>query len=186
MSTHDFGAGDDPAQQDLFIDPEEMEPEADYPEGRRYREAPIRAVDLPKPFIEEAGSAFTNLGTIRTELLVAARAAYLLRRSDASSADALLYPERKPGFEKYDFYAEKKEGTLIKSLQGFAEDIWRRVYKKAVPEGGAYRGPGVQTVLQSRADANPQVQPSQRAGPGCLPFELLCSGLPWPPHYPLR
>jgi hypothetical protein len=135
MSTHDFRAGDDPAQRHLFVDPEEIEPEIDRPEGRRYREAPIRAVDLPKPFIEEVGGAFTNLGTIRTELLVAARAAYLLRRSEASSADALLYPERKPGFEKYDFYAEKKEGTLIKSLQGFAEDIWRRVYKKAVPEG---------------------------------------------------
>lgn len=135
MSIHDFAAGDDPAQHDFFVDAEEVEPEVDRPEGRRYREAPIRAVDLPKPFIEEVGGAFTNLRTIRTELLVAARSAYLLRRSEASSADALLYPERKPGFEKYDFYAEKKEGTFIKSLQGFAEDIWRRIYKRAVPKG---------------------------------------------------
>lgn len=135
MSTHDPRAGDDPAQRDLYIDPEEMEPEIDRPEGRRYRDAPTRAVDLPKAFIEEAGGVFTNLDTPRKELLVAAQAAYLLRRSEASDADALLYPERKPGFEKYDFYAEKREGTFIKSFQGFAEDIWRRIRKKAVPEG---------------------------------------------------
>lgn len=136
MSTHDFTAGDDPAQKDFFVDPEEVEPEVDRPEGRRYREAPVRAVDLAKGFVEQVGGPFTICGTIRTELLAASRAAYLKRRTAASEAEALEYPVRKhPWLEDKEFYAVKEKDTIIKSFQGFAEDIWIRIYKRALPEG---------------------------------------------------
>jgi len=136
MSTHDFRAEDDPAQRHLFVDPEEIEPEIDRPEGRRYRKAPIRAVGLSKAFVEEVGGPFTIHGTIRIELLVAARAAYLTRRTAASEADVLEYPVRRfRWLEDIDFYAVKKTDTIIKSLQGFAEDLWIRIYKRSLPEG---------------------------------------------------
>lgn len=136
MSTHDFTAGDDPAQGDFFTDSEETEPKTDRPEGRRYREAPIRAVGLPEDFVEQVGGPFTVCDTFRTDLFAAARAAYLMRRTAASEAEVLEYPEsRFPWLEDMDFHAVKGKGTIIKSLQGFAEDIWRRIYKQALPEG---------------------------------------------------
>lgn len=102
-------------------------PEVDEPHGREYRAVPVRTVDLPSDYIEDAGGVLTRKGTPRVELLAAARAAFLQRKEDATDSDALSYDSGQ--------YAVRKEGTFIKSIQGFAEDISRRVYKRAVPEG---------------------------------------------------
>jgi hypothetical protein len=87
----------------------------------------VRTVDLPSSFVEEAGGAFTRQGTPRLDVLAAARAAYVQRRADEADTDALEYDS--------GAYAVREEGTHIKSVQGHAEDIWRRIYKRPVPEG---------------------------------------------------
>jgi hypothetical protein len=88
---------------------------------------PVRTVDLPAEYVEEAGGALTRKGTPRIELLAAARGAFLQRKEDANESVALSYDSGN--------YALREDGTFIKSIQGFAEDISRRVYKRAVPEG---------------------------------------------------
>jgi hypothetical protein len=82
---------------------------------------------LPDEYVEEAGGPLTRKGTPRLELLAAARGAFLQRKEDSNESVALSYDSGK--------YALREDGTFIKSIQGFAEDISRRVYKRAVPEG---------------------------------------------------
>lgn len=101
-------------------------PSVDAPTGRRYREVPVRAVDLPPSFVEAEGGAFTRKGTPRLDLLCAARAAFLQRKEDANEYDAIRYDSGR--------HAVRKEGMIIKSIQGFAEDVWRRVYKRPLPQ----------------------------------------------------
>ena len=101
-------------------------PEVDEPHSRAYRSVPVRTVDLPSEYIEEAGGALTRKGTPRIELLAAARGAFLQRKENASESEALGYDS--------GLRALREDGTFIKSIQGFAEDISRRVYKRSVPE----------------------------------------------------
>lgn len=112
-----------PRQEERPVEP----PDVDAPTGRRYRSAPVRTVDLPSSFIEDAGGAFTRKGTPRLDVLAAARAAFLQRKADDADSDALKFDSR--------VYAARHEGEHIKSLQGHAEDVWRRVYKCPIPEG---------------------------------------------------
>jgi hypothetical protein len=87
----------------------------------------VRAVNLPESFVEDAGGAFTRQSTPRLDLLAAARAAYVQRRADEADTDALRYDS--------GAYSLREPGTFIKSIQGFAEDVWRRIYKRPIPEG---------------------------------------------------
>lgn len=102
-------------------------PAVDSAPARQYRDVPVRTVDLPAEFVESAGGAFTRKGTPRLDVLCAARAAFLQRKSDAAETDALQMHS--------GAYAVREEGTFIKSIQGFAEDVSRRIYKRPVPEG---------------------------------------------------
>jgi len=115
--------GGGPRQGERPVEP----PTTDAPEGRRYRAAPVRTVELPDSFVEEAGGAFTRKGTPRLELLCAARGAYVQRKADGADTDALEYDT--------GAYSVREEGTHIKSIQGHAEDVWRRIYKRPIPEG---------------------------------------------------
>lgn len=102
-------------------------PDVDEPHERRYRVAPVRTVALSESFVEDAGGAFTRQGTPRLEVLAAARGAYVQRKADAAKSDALTYDS--------GVYTVREDGTHIKTVQGHAEDIWRRIYKRPVPEG---------------------------------------------------
>jgi len=102
-------------------------PKTDDPHDRQYRAAPVQAVDLPESFVEEAGGAFTREGTLRLDVLAASRAAFLQRKADAAETDALTFDSGE--------WAPRKEGEHVKSIQGHAEDVWRRIYKRPVPEG---------------------------------------------------
>lgn len=104
---------------------------------RRYREVPVRAVDLPPSFVEAEGGALTREGTPRLALLCAARAALLQRKDDANEFDALRFDTGR--------HAVRTEGTHIKSIQGHAEDIWRAVYKRPVPEDDPLDDPEFRT-----------------------------------------
>jgi hypothetical protein len=84
-------------------------------------------VGLTSSFVEDAGGAFTRKGTPRLEVLAAARAAFLQRKADSADTDALEFDS--------GAYSLREPGTFIKSIQGFAEDVWGRVYKRSVPEG---------------------------------------------------
>lgn len=99
----------------------------DSPHERRYRTAPVRTVALPESFVEENGGAFTRKGTPRLDVLCAARGAYVQRKSDSADSDALQFDS--------GAYAFREDGKHVKSIQGHAEDIWRRIYKRPVPEG---------------------------------------------------
>jgi hypothetical protein len=113
-------------------------PKVDEPEGRLYRAAPVETVALPDSFVEAVGGAFTRKGTPRLELLCAARGAYVQRRSDAAASDVLQFDT--------GAYAFREEGEHIKSIQSHAEDIWRRVYKRPIPEGNPLDNSGFRTL----------------------------------------
>lgn len=102
-------------------------PKTDDPHDRRYRAAPVEAVPLDPSFVEDAGGAFTRKGTVRLDVLAAARAAFLQRKADAADIDALTFDSGES--------ALWREGEHVKSIQGHAEDVWRRIYKRPVPEG---------------------------------------------------
>lgn len=102
-------------------------PKTDDPHGRKYRAAPVQAVDLPESFVDRVGGAFTRKGTLRLDVLAASRAAFLQRKADAADTDALTFDSGE--------WAPRKEGQHVKSIQGHAEDVWRRIYKRPVPEG---------------------------------------------------
>lgn len=131
-----YGTPEQEKQEDVELwipGPDKILPDVDRPGGRAYRDAPTRTVDVPEEIVKSTGGLFTRKGTVRAGVLAAARGAFLQRRNDASDADALEYPEGP--FHDEEFYALKEEDTFIKSYQGFAEDISRRIYKRAVPEG---------------------------------------------------
>lgn len=113
--------------------PDVEPPETDDPHDRRYRTAPVRGVALPNSFVEGAGGGFTRKGTPRLDLLAAARAAFLQRKADAADTDALTFDSGE--------WAARKEGQHVKSIQGHAEDVWRRVYKRPVPESDPLENP---------------------------------------------
>lgn len=127
------GTGD----QSFKAEPDVGPPEVDEAPGRRYRDAPVRTVDLPPSFLEAEGGPFTRKGTPRLALLCAARAALLQRKEDAADTDALRYDSGR--------HAVRKEGTHVKSIQGHAEDIWRRVYKRPVPQDDPLDDPEFRT-----------------------------------------
>jgi hypothetical protein len=58
---------------------------------------------------------------------LAARAEAVQRRADAAETEVLRYGD--------GTVAVRREGEHIKSIQSYAEDAWRRLYKRAVPEG---------------------------------------------------
>ena len=111
------------ARQAENVDP----PSVDAPHARRYRSAPVRTVDLPSSFVEDAEGALTRKGTPRLDVLCAARAAFLQRKSDRAETDALRYHT--------GAFALRREGEHVKSIQGHAEDLYRRLYKRPIPEG---------------------------------------------------
>jgi len=115
--------GKDPAP---FLDGIEK-PDVESPTDRRYRSAPVRTVTLPDSFAEESGGTLTRKGTPRLDLLAAARAAYVQRKADENESDAL-------GFDS-GAHSVRRDGTHVKSIQGHAEDVWRRIYKRPVPRG---------------------------------------------------
>jgi len=102
-------------------------PSVDAPGGRAYRKAPVRTVDLPESFVEGAGGALTRQGTPRLDVLAAARASYVQRKSDRADSEAVQFDS--------GAYAFREEGEHVKSIQGHAEDVWRRIYKRPVPKG---------------------------------------------------
>lgn len=116
--------------ENLSVEP----PTVDEPTDRRYRAAPVETVALPDSFVESNGGAFTRKGTPRLELLCAARGAYVQRRSDAADSDALRFESDALPRDEHA-YVYREEGEHIKSIQSHAEDIWRRVYKRPIPEG---------------------------------------------------
>lgn len=102
-------------------------PDVEAPTDRRYRDAPVRTARLSSSFAEEAGGALTRKGTPRLDLLAAARAAYIQGKADENDSDALRFGS--------GAHSVRREGTHVKSIQGHAEDVWRRIYKRPVPEG---------------------------------------------------
>ena len=102
-------------------------PTVDEPTDRRYRAASVQAVDLPDSFVESNGGVFTRKGTPRLELLCAARGAYVQRKADGADSEALRFDS--------GAYVYREEGEHIKSIQSHAEDIWRRIHKRPIPEG---------------------------------------------------
>jgi hypothetical protein len=93
----------------------------------------VRTVELPSSFVEDAGGAFTRKGTPRLEVLAASRAAFLQRKADEADSEALQFDS--------GTYTFRREGEHIKSIQGHAEDVWRRIYKRPVPEGDSLQDP---------------------------------------------
>jgi len=84
-------------------------------------------VDLPSSFVGDVGGAFTRQGTPRLGVLAAARGAFLQRKFDSADTAPLQFDS--------GHVAPHEDGTFIKSIQGFAEDAWRRIYKRPIPEG---------------------------------------------------
>ena len=115
--------------------PDEDEKSApDEPYQRRYRKAAVRTATLSEALVEEEGGALTRKGTPRLDLLCAARAAHVQRKSDRAGTSALRFDS---GEE-----APRRKGEHVKSIQGHAEDLWRRIYKRPVPEEAPLDDPG--------------------------------------------
>jgi hypothetical protein len=96
---------------------------------------------LPAQLVRSTG-LLTHMGTLRDEWALVARAAYLHRRTAESDADGYRYRNRRTGAEHT---VPHEEGTIVKSKQGFVEDVRRRIWKKAV----------VPTDRATRADWTP-------------------------------
>ncbi|WP_259124723.1 hypothetical protein, partial [Salinibacter ruber] len=90
-------------------------------------DAPVRTARLSSSFAQEAGGALTRKGTPRLDLLAAARAAYVQQKADQNDSDVLRFDS--------GAHSIRRDGTHVKSIQGHAEDVWRRIYKRPVPEG---------------------------------------------------
>jgi len=94
---------------------------------RAYRGAFVTSTPLSAELVEEAGGITTCHGTPRLDLFFAARAEALQRKADDADADVLIYHDRQ--------FAVRRDGEHIKSIQSCAEDAWRRLYKRAIPQG---------------------------------------------------
>jgi hypothetical protein len=70
---------------------------------------------------------FTRKGTPRLDLLAAGRAAFLQQKADQNDSEVLRFGS--------GAHSVRRAGTHVKSIQGHAEDVWRRIYKRPIPEG---------------------------------------------------
>lgn len=105
-------------------------PDSSGPHGEASLVSPIRAVSLPESFAAEIRESFEDYWL---ERLLLARAAYLECRADSLTADvrkALIHP---PANGRPDDLARRKHRRVGGAFRGQAADIWRRIFKQAVP-----------------------------------------------------
>ena len=99
--------------------------------GRTYRRAPVRGRLLPSALVRSTG-LLTHMGTPREEWAILARALHVAAVAAGSTSDALRYVNAYTGTVET---VERIPGTFQKSVQGFTEDLRRRIWKKTTAEG---------------------------------------------------
>ncbi len=94
---------------------------------RAYRSAFTRSVPLRAGYVERRSGILTRQSTPRLDLLFDSRAVHLTRKSDNASCRV---------FEMHSGErVNRRRGEFFKSIQSFTEDIWTRIYRRAVPQG---------------------------------------------------
>lgn len=124
-----FDTGSNSEQMNLFDGSNDPTPEGDARGRRAALSPPVRAVSLPRSFTAKINASSDAL----LERLLLTRAAYLNRRADETKLGTEKDSIRTPTSERSDFHARKRTGRATGALRGLTEDIWRRVFKRAVP-----------------------------------------------------
>ena len=94
---------------------------------RRYRQSPVRGRKLPTQLVRSTG-LLTHMGTPREEWALLSIACYLHDVTAENDSEAYTYQNAHTGTTHH---VRREAGTHIKSIQGYAEDVRQRVYKKA-------------------------------------------------------
>ena len=132
LPTFDLAPEHSLAQTDLFGG-EETPRSSGGPSGRKGSPAPpIRAVALPRNFPRRLSSSPGGQAVI--EQLVLSRAAYLGRAPsppENAVREGMVYSPERSGRS-----TDKKSGRAAGAIRGIAEDIFRRIFKRAVPKVG--------------------------------------------------
>ena len=156
-----------------------IEPDKD--PQRTYRGAFVRSVPLDPSYVAARGGALTRLGTPRLDLLVDSRAVHLMRKSDNATC---------PVFEMHTGERIKRQsGAFFKSIQSFAEDVWRRVYHRAVPEGNPLEHEDFHRLYRRLQKATERGSATQNVGPAvpnARKQEADRYGRRWRPSEPLK